>query len=206
MRRYWLSMLLIAICLLFSRGFAPPYASAQEATPQLENDLLVHDFECSDEAQEAGLTGVGEMPLTGGIVSPASAPGQDLYLLEVTVPAGACVWFEDHFLHNGAIIWYVRSGQVEFGIDLLEGWPPPDLTLVRGDGTTEPATSLMTLSAGDSLSADRAVGYAYRNDGTEDAVIVMTVLENRWIWTGVEFSPFPDGMFDCRGVCRNARR
>jgi hypothetical protein len=218
MRQFRLPTLLFVVVILLSGGFAPSLVTAQEATPVIGDDhevghaLEVGDdhqdqaFTCSEEAQQTGLASVGELPLSGGLVSPASAPGQDLYLLEVTVPAGACVWFEDHALHNGAIIWYVKSGQIEFGIDLLEGWPPPDLTLVRENGSTEQASTLMTLYTGDSLSTDRAVGYAYRNDGTADAVILMSVLENRWIWTGAEFSPIPDGAFDCRGACRNSRR
>ncbi len=218
MRQFRLSTLILVAAFLLTGGFAPSSASAQEATPVVEdehligddlpigNDHLDHAFACSEEARQAGLAGITEQPWPGGVVSPASAPGQDLYLVEVTVPAGACVWFEDHFLHDGAIIWYVKSGDIEFGIDLLEGWPPPDLMLVSDDGTVKPVATLMTLSAGDSLSADRAVGYAYRNDGSEDAVLLMTVLENRWIYTGAEFSPIPDGMFDCRGACRNSRR
>lgn len=206
MRQFQLPALILVVALLLTGGFAPSFASAQSATPETADNLLDHAFTCSEEARQAGLMGVGEQPLNGGLVSPASAPGQDLYLLEVTVPAGACVWFEDHSLHDGAIVWYVKSGEVEFGIDLLEGSPPPDLTLLDSDGIAKPLATLMTLSAGDSLSADRAVGYAYRNDGSEDAVILMTVLENRWIWTGAEFSPIPDPMRDCRGHCRNIRR
>jgi hypothetical protein len=224
MRQFRLPSLIFVVAFLLSSGFAPTFASAQEATPvigddhQVGHDLEVGDevgvgddhedstFACSEEARQAGARDVKEQPWPGGLVSPASAPGQDLYLVEVTVPSGACVWFDGHLPHDGAIVWYIKSGNIAFGLDLLEGSPPPDVALVGGDGTIKQVTLSMSLTAGDSLSADRAVGYAYRNDGTTDAVILMTVLENRWIWTGAEFSPIPDGMRDCRGICRNSRR
>lgn len=213
-----LSALLLVIVLLLSGGLPPSLASAQEATPVIGDDHEVghdleiggaqqeHAFTCTEDAREAGFAGIGEQPWPGGLVSPASAPGQDLYLVEVTIPAGACVGFEDHMLHDGAIVWYLKSGDLEFGIDFLEGWPIPDLTLVGADGTIKPVATSMSLTTGDALSTDRAVGYAYRNVGAEDAVILMTVLENRWVWTGAEFSPIPDGAYDCRGICRNSRR
>lgn len=224
MRRLRLTSLMFVVVILLFGGFAPLIASAQEATPVLGDDLEVghgvaaadgledddedqdHAFTCSEESRQAGLEKIVEQPWPGGVVSPASAPGQDLYFVEVTVPAGTCVGFDDHFPHDGAIIWYVKQGDIVFGIDFLEGSPPPDLALVSGNGTVKPLATSMKLTTGDSLSSDRAVGYAYRNDSKETVIILMTVLENRWIWTGAEFSPIPAGDFNCRGVCRNARR
>lgn len=197
---------LVLVFILLGLAPGPPVTAAHPATPVVGDDYLETGFTCSEEAREAGRASVGEQPANGALVSPASAPAQDLYLLEVTVPAGACVWFDDHFLHDGAMVWYLQSGSVELALDLLEGWPPPDLTLVRAGGTVEPVSPTISLATGDWLSADRAVGYAYRNDGEEPAVILMTVLESRWVYTGEEFNPLTAGTFDCRGSCRNSRR
>lgn len=113
---------------------------------------------------------------------------------------------EDHSLHDGAIVWYVKSGEVEFGIDLLEGSPPPDLTLLDSDGIAKPLATLMTLSAGDSLSAGpcrrlrlperRQRGRSHPHDCPGEPLDL----------DRAEFSPIPDPMRDCQGHCRNIRR
>lgn len=198
-------LLFVLSAFLFGLGLIPGSLLAASGTPVPSATGLPDDF-CTPEEIDAGLTGISEYPAYDVLVSPASAPGMDLYMVKVMLEPGTCVSYADHFLHDGAVVWLVESGQVEFDFQLIPGRPVPDLSLWRGNGDQESVSAFMQLKADDWVSADRAVHYSYRNSGQEPAVIMMTVLENRWVYTGAEFSPIGSGLFDCRGICRNSRR
>jgi mannose-6-phosphate isomerase-like protein (cupin superfamily) len=207
MRRTTSRVVLLLCTIVFSLGLVPTLSSAQSATPVPVLSGFGHPPEfCSPAEIDAALNGIGEWPLDSALVSPASAPGMDLYVVKVTLEPKTCVSYAGHFLHDGAAIWLVESGQVEFDFQIIPGRPVPDLSLGHSNGDQEPVSAFMPLVPGDWVTADRAVHYSYRNMGQEPAVIIMTVLENRWVYTGTEFSPIGASARDCRGVCRNARR
>lgn len=193
------------VAVLFSLSLTPALSHAESATPTPGPISMPHEF-CTPEEIDAGLRGISELPLYDVLVSPASAPGTDLYVVKVILEPGACLPYTGHFLHDGAAIWLVDSGEIEFDFQLIPGRPVPDLDLQHGSGNREPVTAFMHLEAGDWVSADRAVHYSYRNAGQTQATVIMTVLEDRWIYTGAEFNPIVSSITDCRGVCRNARR
>lgn len=122
-----------------------------------------------------------EAPFGGALVRPSSAPNQDLYFLEVTLPAGACVGYGDHYLHDGAIVWFVQKGTITFKTQLVVGLPAADVEARSADGSAilVEAGREVDIPAGGWISVDRAANYSYRNDGTEDAIILMAVLETR---------------------------
>lgn len=195
----------VLVALLFSLSLIPALSLTVSGTPVPGTTGLPQEF-CTQEEIDAGVTGISELPPNDVLVSPASAPGTDLYVVKVILEPGTCLPYNGHFLHDGAAIWLVDSGDVEFDFQLIPGKPVPDLALQRGAGNREPVTTFMHLEAGDWVSADRAVHYGYRNAGQTQAIVIMTVLENRWIYTGKEFSPIGSIGEDCRGHCRNARR
>jgi mannose-6-phosphate isomerase-like protein (cupin superfamily) len=206
MRRTSNRVVLLLCTVVFILGLVPARSYAQTATPSATPTPYPPEFCPSEEINEAQ-DRITEWPAADALVSPASAPGMDLYVVKVTLQPGTCVSHAGHALHDGAAIWLVESGQIEFDFQLLRGQPVPDLTLQRASGDRGPATEFMQLNPGDWVSADRAVHYSYRNMGQEPAVIIMTVLENRWVYTGTEFSPIlPAGGIDCLGSCRNSRR
>lgn len=207
MRRTTSRVVLLLCMIVFGLGFVPTLSHAQSATPVPALSGLGYPPEfCPPAEIDSALNGVGEWPSDSALVSPASAPGMDLYVVKVTLEPGTCVSYAGHFLHDGAAIWLVESGQVEFDFQLILDRPVPDLSLWRGSGEQEPIAAFMQLEPGDWVTADRAVHYSYRNMGQEPAVIVMTVLENRWVYTGTEFSPIGSGAMECRAACRNSRR
>ncbi|MDQ2655031.1 MAG: cupin domain-containing protein [Chloroflexota bacterium] len=207
MRRTTSRVVLLFCMIVFSLGLVPTLSSAQSATPVPVLSGLGYPPEfCSPAEIDAALNGVAEWPVGGALVSPASAPGMDLYVVKVTLEPGTCVSYAGHFLHDGAAIWLVESGKVEFDFQLILGRPVPDLALGDSNGDSEPVAAFMQLEPGDWVTADRAVHYSYRNMGQEPAVIIMTVLENRWVYSGAEFSPISSGARDCNGACRNSRR
>lgn len=203
-----INRVILVLCTVFcsiSLGTTLSVAQAATPVPTLSGFGYPPEF-CSPAEIEAALTEIGESPVDGALVSPASAPDMDLYVVKVTLQPGACVSYAGHFMHDGAAIWLVESGNIEFDFQLILGKPVPDLGLWRGSGEPEPVAAFMQLKSGHWVTADRAVHYSYRNMGQEPAVIVMTVLENRWVYTGAEFSPIGSGMFECRAACRNSRR
>jgi mannose-6-phosphate isomerase-like protein (cupin superfamily) len=207
MRRTTSRVVLLLCMIVFSLGLVPALSYAQSATPVPALSSFGYPAEfCPPEEIDKALTGIGEWPVDSALVSPASAPGMDLYVVKVTLEPGTCVSYAGHFLHDGATIWLVESGKVEFDFQLILGRPVPDLALWRGSGEQEPVAAFMKLEPDDWVTADRAVHYSYRNMGQEPAVLIMTVLENRWVYTGTEFSPIGAGAQECRAACRNSRR
>lgn len=205
MRRSQYRVVLVLCAFLFGLALVPGATRAQAATPTAVVNSYPPEF-CTPEEIAAAEADVTEAPEVVSLVSPASSPGMDLYVIEVTLAPGTCVAFTGHFLHDGAAVWLVDSGEVTFDFQLIRNWPVPDLVMQPGNGNQEPASPMMHLSAGDWVSADRAVHYSYRNEGSEPAVIIMTVLEKRWIFTGTEFDPLVSAVTNCKGICRNPRR
>lgn len=200
---------LFVCAFLFGLGLLPLASQANSATPTAVESLYPAEF-CTPD-QIAAMQSVDpesplEFPPVDALVSPASVPDMDLYVVKVTVPPHACVSFTGHFLHDGASVWLVDSGTVTFDFQLIENRPVPDLVYQPADGAREPVTPMMQLEAGDWVSTDRAVHYSYLNNEDTPAVIIMTVLEKRWIYTGTEVDPILAVATECKHVCRNPRR
>ncbi len=209
MRRTWYPVALL-FCMVFSGlGLLPLVSQASSATPTAVESLNPPEF-CTPEEIAAMTSDDPEAPLefppVEALVSPASVPDSDLYVVKVTLPPHACVAFAGHFLHDGAIVWLVDSGDVTFDFQLIRNRPVPDLAYQPLDEARQPVRPLLQLEAGDWVSTDRAVHYSYLNTGETPAVIIMTVLEKRWIYTGDEVDPILMAAIECKGVCRNPRR
>ena len=154
-------------------------------------------------------------PGGNAIVRPAANQEQILYLLETTMPSEACLGFANHYLHDGAMLWHVTSGEVEFWIapiadhpmaTLQVGTPPTDEHPL-GQVETAVGTLAVTLKAGGWLSADSAVHYSFRSRGADESVILMTVLETSpQSQTGMTGDERWQVFMDCKGNCRNPRR
>jgi quercetin dioxygenase-like cupin family protein len=100
---------------------------------------------------------------------PTNAPGQQLYLQEVTIPGG--VTLQKH-IHEGTQIASVRSGTLTYVIE-------SGSTLVtRADGTEEQFTGPTTieLQTGDSLVESEELVHYGQNLGDETVVVTLAVL------------------------------
>jgi len=106
------------------------------------------------------------------------APGQALALLRITVTPGGSV--APH-THPGETIYHLAAGTLQFTV--LEG----EAQLVRAvDGAPAAATPTageavpvgeeITLNAGDTIYYDATVLQSERNDGTEDAIVLVSNL------------------------------
>ncbi len=209
MRRNWYRFGLLFCTFLFGLGLLPLASHANSATPTAVASLYPPEF-CTPAEIEAMHSDDPELPLESpavdALVSPASVPDMDLYVVKITVPPHACVAFTGHFLHDGAVVWLVESGTLTFDFQLIRNRPVPDLVFQPHDGARQPVTPLLQLEEGDWVSTDRAVHYSYLNTEGTPAVITMTVLEKRWIYTGEEYDPILMAATECKGVCRNPRR
>jgi mannose-6-phosphate isomerase-like protein (cupin superfamily) len=139
-----------------------------------------------------GLTSIGQAqqstPAAGGATGVTTevlgrfpselAPRQALALLRITFAPGGSV--APH-THPGETVFHLASGTLQF--TLHEG----EAQLVRAvDGTPAAATPTaamaitvgeeITLSAGDTIYYDAAVLQSERNDGDEDAVVIVSNL------------------------------
>jgi hypothetical protein len=209
MRPIWYRVGLLLCTFVFGLGLMSPASQAISATPTPAQSFYPAEF-CTPEQIAAIDSGDEDSPLefpyVDALVSPASVPDMDLYVVRITLPPHACVAFNGHLLHDGAVVWLVESGTVTFGFQLIHDRPVPDLVYQPLDGPPEPVGPVMQLSTGDWVSTDRAVHYSYVNDEDTPAVVIMTVLEKRWVYTGNEFDPLISTVAECKHVCRNPRR
>jgi hypothetical protein len=171
-----------------------PATPVAEATPTNRSNLPPEI--CSAAEIAAGDTQLVEQPLmgSGANVQPADTPGRDLYLVILTLPPGSCVGYGSHYLHDGAIVWFVQEGEIEFATHPIGGLPPATVTAF--DENLNPITisgTSVLLGPGDWVTLDRAADYTYRNAGTEPAVVLMTVNE---------VDPFLGFARSCKGGCR----
>jgi hypothetical protein len=201
MRRTWYHVGLLLCTFLFSFGLLPELTRAQSATPTLPGSSSQQEF-CTEAEIFKGEIFIEESPVGAALIGPASASDMDLYVVKVTLPPDTCVAYTSHYLHDGAAIWLIDDGTVEFDFQPITGWPAPNLTLERNDGTVEPVAAQMELKTGDWVAADRAVNYSYRNIGDGNAAIIMTVFENRVTFEESEPSPIITIAGGCKGVCR----
>jgi hypothetical protein len=182
------SMLLGATA-LGARADDPPMV---DGTPTFRGNLPT-EF-CTPEEIELGNTGITESPMNGALVKPADTPGRDLFLLVITMPPGSCVGYGSHYLHNGAVVWYVQEGSIEFATQPVSGLPAA--TVAGWDATQMPiaiSDTPASLEAGAWISIDRAAEYSYRNAGPDPAVVLMAANE---------VDPFAGLAFSCKGGCR----
>jgi quercetin dioxygenase-like cupin family protein len=100
---------------------------------------------------------------------PANAPGQQLYLEEVTISPG--VTLPKH-IHEGTQIANIRNGTLIYVIESGTA----DVT--RADGTEEQFTGPLTieLNAGDSIVEREDLVHYSQNPGDEPIVIILAVL------------------------------
>jgi quercetin dioxygenase-like cupin family protein len=101
--------------------------------------------------------------------APEGAPGQVLYLQEVTIPPGEQL--AEHF-HQGTQLATVRSGTLTY--NLVRG----TVDITRAGGEQEEATgpSTVELEAGDSIVERETVVHFGANDGDEPVVITLAAL------------------------------
>jgi hypothetical protein len=200
MRRGQFRNVLLLCAFLCGLGLLPGASRAQAATPVPLHTDFPPEF-CSPEEIADGDMNIEESPEETLVVSPANAPNMDLYVVKIKLPAHSCVSFSGHNLHDGAVLWLVDSGTVEFDFQFLPNWPFPDLAFHLKDENVESVPGVTKLEEGDWVSADRAVHYSYRNPTDSEAIIIMTVLENRVIFTGSGSAGLGFGA-GCKGVCR----
>ena len=124
MRRSQYRVVLVLCAFLFGLALVPGATRAQAATPTAVVNSYPPEF-CTPEEIAATEADVTEAPEVVSLVSPASSPGMDLYVIEVTLAPGTCVAFTGHFLHDGAAVWLVDSGEVTFDFQLIRNWPVP---------------------------------------------------------------------------------
>lgn len=100
---------------------------------------------------------------------PANAPGQTLYLQEVTIAPGAEL--PQHF-HQGTQVAAVRSGVLTY--DIVSG----TAAVTRKGGGTEQIAGprIITLEPGDSLTETRDLVHYGSNQGDEPVVITVAAL------------------------------
>lgn len=220
MRRFTRRSMLTLTLLVIVLGMRPIGTGAQEATPvagsvgdflppvavQISGGWVAPAEFCDSEAIDAGSLDTIEAPFGGAAVRPASASNQDLYFLSVTLPEGACIGYGSHYVHDGAIVWFVQQGSVSFKTRSIVGMPAAEVTAWDANGFPIPLTTeAMELEAGGWISVDRAVNYSYRNAGEGDAVIMMAVLEQRPAEAALEPEPGDVILAGCKGLCRGRR-
>ncbi len=160
MRRFTIVILVVAIGLIGLFAVGPvAVGQTQQSTPAA-----------------GGSTGVTTEVL--GRFPSELAPGQALALLRITFAPGGSV---SPHTHPGETVFHLAAGTLQF--TLHEG----EAQLVRAvDGAPAAATptageaipvgEAITLHAGDTIYKDAAVLQSERNDGTEDAVILVANL------------------------------
>lgn len=191
-----LIVVLLGLCTLLGATSLTAMADATpvpvEATPPPRGDLP-EEF-CTAEEIEDGFAFIVERPAGGALIKPAATPGRDLYVVEIVLPSGSCVSFDSHYLHNGAIVWFVQSGTIEFAAQPVSGLPEPIVTAGDANGVGITVSPMpLTLEAGQWVGLDRAGEYSYRNAGSDEAVVIMAASEE---------DPFGGLARSCKGGCR----
>ena len=103
-----------------------------------------------------------------GATNPGNAPGQELYLEQVTIAPGARL--ATHY-HQGTQVAHVVSGELTYNI--VRG----SATVLRADGPEEVAgPTVVVLRAGDGVVETPDVVHYGANDGDEPVVIVLAAL------------------------------
>ncbi len=117
-----------------------------------------------DEPAPAGVTRVRL-----GQASPANAPGQTLYLEQVTIAPGAKL--SEHF-HQGTQVARVVSGVLTYNI--ISG----TAVITRADGRSEEASgpTAVRLGAGETVAETRGLVHFGANDGSRPVVIELAAL------------------------------
>ncbi|CAB4898037.1 unannotated protein [freshwater metagenome] len=100
---------------------------------------------------------------------PANAPGQELYLQEVTIAAGAKL---SRHLHEGTQVASVRSGTLTYNI--VSG----TAVVTRADGTVQSAEgpTVIELGPGDAITETATLVHFGANNGKVPVVILLAAL------------------------------
>lgn len=128
---------------------------------------------CSSGSDSGGATSqaVSAEPVVRdrlGATSPGNAPGQELFLEQVTIAPGARL--ATHY-HQGTQVAHVVSGELTYNI--VRG----SATVLRADGPEEVAgPTVVVLRAGDGVVETPDVVHYGANDGDEPVVIVLAAL------------------------------
>jgi hypothetical protein len=184
-------LVLVALVMVLSTGPLDSWAQElpPDATPTMRGNLPTET--CTAAEITKGDNEIVEQPANGAQVEPAATPGRSLYLLVITMPPGSCVGYASHYLHDGAISWFVQAGEIEFSTQPIAGMPPAIVTAMDQDLNQIVVSSMpITLGAGDWVALNRAAEYTYRNAGPDPAVVLMAVDED---------DPFARS---CKGGCR----
>ena len=101
--------------------------------------------------------------------TPANAPGQTLYLQDVTIPAGTKLGTH---LHEGTQVAHVRSGVLTY--DIVSGVA----VVTRADGKVENFTGpqVITLNPSDAITETEQLIHFGANDGDVPVVITLAAL------------------------------
>ncbi len=133
----------------------------------------VHQSAARQEATPTHGTGSGVGTEVLGNQELDLVPGQALHLLRVTFAPDGSV---DPHIHPGSTIYHIQEGSLVF--TLLDG----EASLVRaGLDEASPAEDIpvneeITLAAGDTVYYDGSTVQSERNDGTVDAVVLISNL------------------------------
>jgi quercetin dioxygenase-like cupin family protein len=123
-------------------------------------------------------TGSGVTTEVLGQVEPASAPGQALFLLQVTFAPGGMVAAH---VHPGATIYHVAEGTLQFELHAGEARIVRAATGTQATGTPTaaeliPIGQVIALTAGDTVHYDGEAVQTERNDGDTPAVVLVSNL------------------------------
>jgi hypothetical protein len=117
---------------------------------------------------------VVEPPEEAGVVIPADASDHVLWLVEITIPPQTCREFQVPPPQKGAVVLFVHSGSIEYGVSSATT-PPATVMMGHQDAAPQsvPLDTLVPLNSGDWVTQDRAAWFTYRNPGPGSAVVSM---------------------------------
>lgn len=124
---------------------------------------------CNDTAESPTPAPVGVTREVFGTTKPASAPGQELTLSQVTIEPGAGL---GPHTHPGTQMARISGGTLTYAV--YHG----EVTVTRKGGQVEThgADDTVALNAGDSLLEPKGMVHSAKNDGSELVVILLTSL------------------------------
>lgn len=156
---------------------APPTVGPEPCT----DDWLAVDVRPPDRFDAAATPVIATTTPDGTPTTAAS--DRELYLVIITLPPDGCIPFDaPGNQKDGAVVWIVQQGKVEYVWDQAAGVPPGWAPMVtRGDlagnqvDLDGEAGVVQTLFPGDWVTQDRTVAVQLRNIGSDSAIILKAV-------------------------------